>query len=67
MLKKLVTTLAAACFLGGIAAAQVDKQFAQDKIKAPELREVTEWINSKPLTMEKLKGKVVVVHFLTFG
>jgi hypothetical protein len=25
------------------------------------------WINSEPLTMEKLRGRVVVVEFWTFG
>jgi peroxiredoxin len=34
---------------------------------APELRNVTRWINSEPLTMKKLRGKVVVVHFWTNG
>jgi thiol-disulfide isomerase/thioredoxin len=34
---------------------------------APELRPVDTWINSKPLTLEKLRGKVVVVHFWAFG
>lgn len=34
---------------------------------APELRDVTAWINTKPLTLEKLRGKVVVVHFWAFG
>jgi peroxiredoxin len=34
---------------------------------APKLRDVTEWINSDPLTMSKLRGKVVLVHFWTFG
>jgi hypothetical protein len=37
------------------------------KQKAPEFAGITEWINSPPLTMAKLKGKVVVVHFMTFG
>ncbi len=36
-------------------------------IKAPELKEADAWINSEPLTLEKLRGKVVVVHFWTFG
>ncbi len=35
--------------------------------KAPEFEDVGTWINSKPLTMAKLKGKVVVVHFMAFG
>jgi thiol-disulfide isomerase/thioredoxin len=35
--------------------------------QAPELEGVTEWINSPPLTLASLRGKVVVVHFYTFG
>jgi hypothetical protein len=35
--------------------------------KAPEFADIAAWINSQPLTMAKLKGKVVVVHFLAFG
>jgi len=34
---------------------------------APEFRGVTQWINSEPLTMAKLRGKVVIVHFWTNG
>ncbi len=34
---------------------------------APEFEGVTRWINSKPLTMKELRGKVVVVHFWTNG
>lgn len=34
---------------------------------APEFVGVEEWINSEPLTMAQLKGKVVVVHFFAFG
>ena len=37
------------------------------KIRVPELKEIEEWINSKPLSWKDLKGKVVVVHFWTFG
>jgi hypothetical protein len=32
---------------------------------APEFRSVTQWINSEPLTMSQLRGKVVLVHFWT--
>ncbi len=35
--------------------------------KVPELEGVTEWINSPPLTLGQLRGRVVVVHFYTFG
>lgn len=34
---------------------------------APEFEDVADWINSKPLTMKSLQGKVIVVHFLAFG
>lgn len=34
---------------------------------APEFRGVTQWVNSDPLTMAKLRGKVVLVHFWTNG
>jgi peroxiredoxin len=34
---------------------------------APEFAGIEEWINSEPLKMADLKGKVVVVHFFAFG
>jgi peroxiredoxin len=34
---------------------------------APELRDVATWINSEPLTLERLRGQVVALHFWTFG
>ncbi len=37
------------------------------KQRAPEFADITAWINSPPLKMSDLKGKVVVVHFLAFG
>jgi hypothetical protein len=37
------------------------------KIPAPEIQGIDEWINTKPLSLKDLKGKVVVVHFWTFG
>jgi hypothetical protein len=36
-------------------------------IKAPELAAADEWINSQPLTLARLRGRVVVLHFWTFG
>jgi peroxiredoxin len=35
--------------------------------RAPEIRGVDDWVNTAPLTLAKLRGKVVVVHFFTFG
>ncbi|MFM8634163.1 MAG: redoxin domain-containing protein, partial [Planctomycetia bacterium] len=37
------------------------------RFKAPELVDSGEWLNSEPLTLESLAGKVVVVHFYDFG
>jgi hypothetical protein len=39
----------------------------QGRQKAPEFEDIAEWINSQPLTIKELKGKVVVVHFMAFG
>lgn len=35
--------------------------------KAPDLRDAGAWINSRALTMEQLKGKVVALHFYAFS
>jgi hypothetical protein len=37
------------------------------KFKAPELDGKDGWINSAPLTMSQLQGKVVALHFWTYG
>lgn len=34
---------------------------------APPLREIQEWINSDPLTLASLKGKVVLIDFWTYS
>jgi cytochrome c biogenesis protein CcdA/thiol-disulfide isomerase/thioredoxin len=39
----------------------------QDLGPAPDLSGITAWINSPPLTLESLRGKVVLVHFWTFA
>lgn len=38
----------------------------QDLGQAPELMGTTDWINSEPLTLASLRGKVVIVNFWTF-
>ncbi|HEX6606037.1 MAG TPA: cytochrome c biogenesis protein/redoxin [Chloroflexia bacterium] len=35
--------------------------------QAPEPVGITEWINSAPLTLQQLRGQVVLVHFWTFA
>jgi len=34
---------------------------------APELVGITDWVNTEPTTLADLRGRVVVVHFWTFG
>ena len=34
--------------------------------QAPEFQEITSWINSEPLSMEELRGKVVLIDFWTY-
>ncbi len=35
-------------------------------VKAPEIIGISNWLNSKPLTLRELKGKVVLVDFWTY-
>jgi len=39
----------------------------QDYGRAPELTGLTNWINSKPLTLKQLRGKVVLIDFWTYS
>jgi hypothetical protein len=41
--------------------------FQTSRIKAPEIMAADEWINSEPLLLEGLRGRVVALHFWTFG
>lgn len=38
-----------------------------DPEPAPEFAKIKAWINSDPVKMDDLKGRVVVVHFWTYG
>ena len=37
------------------------------KVAAPELKGIDDWVNSNPFTLKDQKGKVVILHFWTFG
>ncbi|PDT14078.1 cytochrome C biogenesis protein [Rhizobium sp. J15] len=53
-----------------IAAADAQKPFRSDlpvEGSAPSLDGAVEWLNSKPLTTEELRGKVVLVDFWTYS
>lgn len=39
----------------------------EDLGRAPDVDGISAWINSEPLTLDGLQGKVVLVHFWTFG
>ncbi len=39
----------------------------QAAARAPELKDVSGWVNSPPVTLEQLRGKVVALHFWAFG
>jgi thiol-disulfide isomerase/thioredoxin len=40
---------------------------SSDRRTAPEFAGITAWLNSQPLTMESLRGKVVLVQFWTYS
>ncbi len=40
---------------------------SESERQAPELVGITDWINSKPLTLAQLKGKVVLLDFWTYS
>jgi thiol-disulfide isomerase/thioredoxin len=40
---------------------------AEDAVPAPELAGVAEWLNTTPLTMASLRGRVVLVDFWTYS
>ncbi len=68
-LPRRITTLGLAIGISGAFAGASYGQFLKpgETAPAPEFRDVTEWINSDPLTMAKLHGKVVLLHFWTNG
>lgn len=42
-------------------------RIGQPRYRAPELVDTGDWLNSEPLSLESLRGKVVVLHFYAFG
>ena len=43
------------------------KQSSQKYPQAPDIQGIAAWINSAPLTMQRLRGKVVLVDFWTYS
>ena len=46
---------------------QLGKVSLKDYGAAPDVRDVSAWINSRPLSIPKLRGKVVLVDFWTYS
>jgi thiol-disulfide isomerase/thioredoxin len=58
---------AAAGLLGGVPASAASPPNAPASGPMPEFPAAAPWLNSKPLTREQLRGKVVVVDFWTYS
>lgn len=56
-----------ACAVVVVAATFAAAAHLGDEPPAPEFTGITAWVNSEPLTMAGLRGRVVVVHFWTHG
>ncbi|MBA8841394.1 cytochrome c biogenesis protein DipZ [Ochrobactrum sp. RH2CCR150] len=53
-----------------VTAAKADEPFRSDlpvEARAPSLNGAVDWLNSEPLTMEQLRGKVVLIDFWTYS
>lgn len=53
-----------------VMAAKAEEPFRSDlpvEARAPSLNGAVDWLNSEPLTMEQLRGKVVLVDFWTYS
>jgi hypothetical protein len=64
-MRRLCTAVTALLLLG-VHLAPAQEPVAM-KVPAPELQGIEEWLNSKPFKLKDQKGKVVVLHFWTFG
>lgn len=64
----LISTAGVMAVVAGRVGAAEHEPF-EPRVPAPELekRAESDWINSKPLRLTDLRGKVVVVHFWAFG
>ncbi|RDK11912.1 thioredoxin family protein [Cupriavidus lacunae] len=47
--------------------AVAESQKVSDQRYAPEFKYIDHWLNSEPLTMQQLRGKVVLVDFWTYS
>ncbi len=52
---------------GAAASARSDASSLSDQGPAPEFQGIAQWLNSKPLMMAQLRGKIVLVDFWTYS
>jgi len=68
VLSLLISGLAGPAMSGEVAPASGDRvQFAEAANAAPDFVGISNWLNSAPLRMSDLRGKVVLVDFWTYG
>lgn len=65
ILARPLTIIVASILVAATAASVAGKSAAQGS--APEFAGIDHWLNSPPLTMQSLRGKVVLVDFWTYG
>jgi thiol-disulfide isomerase/thioredoxin len=68
--RSLILTALAATGLAGSAAISAERaplQLAEARGSAPGFVGINQWFNSGPLTIDSLRGKVVLVNFWTYG
>ncbi|WP_088958777.1 thioredoxin family protein [Variovorax sp. HW608] len=65
-LNQLLVGVAAAAAVVCFAAAGAGSAPASQSRSTPEFRDIDTWINSQPLKLEELRGKVVLVDFWTY-
>lgn len=66
-MRSVLTLAAGVVLLHALAAPAPAEEPVAMKVAAPDVRGTDTWINTKPLALKDLRGKVVVVHFWTFG
>jgi thiol-disulfide isomerase/thioredoxin len=67
-LRNLAAAVLAACAVGAVVRALPDAAASAAPVPhaAPEFAGIDNWINSAPLTLQQLRGKVVLVDFWTY-